>query len=76
MAALGELIAVVLLAIVMLRLGAGLAHVAIVAVELGAETASFILEASDLAYQEFPQVRGMVMLLAVGAAIKTLRRRD
>jgi hypothetical protein len=66
--------AVAIAAILLHILGGSLARIGAEAVEFGLESAEFILEAADLAYQTYPEIRGLVLLLTVVAAIRALRR--
>lgn len=72
-AALGALVAVVVLRILPTQLGASLGQIAATAVENAAETGRLILSATDAAYNTSSELRGLVILLGVLAAIKTLR---
>jgi hypothetical protein len=70
---LASIAAVLALAIVLSYLRAGLEHLAVAAVENVADTTSLILEAVDAISTGSPEVRGLLVLLYVASAIRSMR---
>ena len=55
--------------------GAGLANAAVFAVGEAVDSALFILQGSDALYSSLPEVRGLVLLLTIAAAARSLKDR-
>ncbi len=66
----------VLVAVLLRYLGSAIAQVAAAAAEGGLATRRLLLQAVDAAHSASPELRGLVILLSVVAAVKTLRAND